>query len=408
MNKELLTTLENLEKQKGIDKEILMEAVEAALVSASKKQLGHFSNLCFSIDRKTGEIHAFATKKVTEDVSDPSREISLDEARQKDDTVNIGDECQVQIPPETFGRIAAQTAKQVVVQKIREAEREVIYKEFEGKQGDIVSGTVRRFEHGSVIIDIGRTEASLPHRERVPGEEFHIGQRIRAYVLEVHKGDIPAQIVVSRTHSGIVRKLFEMEVPEIDEGIVEIKAVAREPGIRSKVAVATLTEKVDPVGTCVGVRGSRIRNIVRELQEEKIDIVPWDETASSFITNALSPAKVVEVKIDESKKSADVTVGDDQLSLAIGKKGQNVRLAARLTGWKINVRTSAQMKAQKSAGELQDLPGVGMKLAWDLIQAGFNSMAGLASADVESLMSVPGIGEKKAKTLLETAKEKVQ
>lgn len=405
MNRELLTVLENLEREKGIDREVLIQAVEVALVSASKRQLGRYPDLSFSIDRKTGEIRAFTTKTVTVKVSDPSKEISLNEARQMDSDLNTGDNCQVGVPLEDFGRIAAQTAKQVVIQKIREAEREVIYKEFENRHGDIVSGTVRRFEQGNVIVDLGKTEAILPYRERVPGEEFRVGHRMRAYVIEVHKGDVPAQIVISRTHPGLVRKLFELEVPEINEGAVEIKLVAREPGERSKVAVASLTENVDPVGTCVGMRGSRIRNIVRELREEKIDIVPWDEDQPTFITNALSPAKVLEVRINESGKTADVIVGDDQLSLAIGKKGQNVRLAAKLTGWKINVRTGAQLKAEESAKDLQKLPGVGMKLAWDLIQAGFHSIAGLAKADVESLISVPGVGKKRAEKLLEVAKE---
>ena len=405
MNRELLTILENLEKEKGIDRDVLIEAVEVALVSASKRQLGRYPDLTFSIDHETGQIRAFAGKTVTEEVSDSSKEISLSEARKMDKSLNIGDDCQVEVPLENFGRIAAQTAKQVVIQKIREAERDVIYKEFENKQGDIVSGIVRRFEQGNVVVDIGKTEAILPHRERVPGEEFPIGHRMRAYVLEVHKGDIPAQIVISRTHPGLVRKLFQLEVPEIYEGVVEIKAVAREPGARSKVAVAALMENVDPVGTCVGVRGSRIRNIVRELLEEKIDIVPWDEDPPTFITNALRPAKVVEVRINERAKTADVIVGDDQLSLAIGRKGQNVRLAAKLTGWKINVRTGAQLKVEESARELEKLPGVGIKLAWDLVQAGFNSVAGLANADVESLTSVPGVGKKRAEKLLKVAKE---
>ncbi len=402
-----MTILEYLEKEKGIDRDVLIQAVEVALVSASKRQLGRYPDLTFSIDRKTGQIRAFATKTVTEKVSDSAKEISLSEAKQTDNDLNIGDECQVEVPPENFGRIAAQNAKQIVIQKIRQAEREAIYKEFENRLGDIVSGTVRRFEQGNVIVDLGKTEAILPYRERVPGEEFRVGHRLRGYVLEVHKGDIPAQVVISRTHPGLVRKLFQLEVPEIYEGAVEIKAVAREPGERSKVAVAALMENIDPVGTCVGVRGSRIRNIVRELLEEKIDIVPWDEDQPAFITNALRPAKVVEVRINEREKTADVIVGDDQLSLAIGKKGQNVRLAARLTGWKINVRTGAQLQAEQSSRELQKLPGVGMKVAWELVQAGFNSVAGLANADVESLMNVPGVGKKKAEKLLKIAKDEI-
>ena len=400
-----MTILETLEREKGIDREVLMQATEVALVSAGKRQLGRYPDLKFSIDRKSGEICAFVSKTVTENVSNLSKEISLSDAKKIDDNLNIGDSCEVEIPLADFGRIAAQAAKQVVTQKIREAERDVIYKEFENKRGDIVSGTVRRFEQGNVIVDLGKAEAVLPHRERVPDEEFRVGHRMRAYVIEVHKGDVPTPVVISRTHPGLVRKLFELEVPEIYDGVVEIKALVREPGERSKIAVATLTENVDPVGTCVGIRGSRIRNIVRELREEKIDIVPWDKNISAFITNALRPAKVVDVRMDEREKTADVTVGDDQLSLAIGKKGQNVRLAARLTGWKINVRTGAQLKAEDSAKLLQKLPGVGMKLAWDLVQAGFNSIDGLASADVESLMSVQGVGEKRAEKLIQAAKQ---
>ncbi len=405
MNGELLTVLESLGKEKGIDEEVLIKALEVALISASRKQLGHHSELSFSIDRETGQIRVFTVKEVCEKVSNPARQIDLNEARKIDSNLNAGDQCQVEVPLKSLGRVVAQAAKQVVTQKIREAEREVIYREFEGKRGDIVNGIVNRFEQKDVIMEIGRAEAILPSKERVAGEEFQIGQRVRAYIVEVNKGEKSAQIVVSRTHPGLVKRLFELEIPEISEGAIEIKAVAREPGERSKVAVKTLTENVDPVGACVGMRGSRIKNIVRELHDEKIDIVPWEEDISPFIINALSPAKVVAVKTNDKEKSADVTVGDDQLSLAIGRKGQNVRLAARLTGWKINVRTETQFKAQASARDLQKLPGVGMKLAWDLVQAGFNSIEGLANADIESLVAVPGVGEKTAKKLLKTSKE---
>ena len=404
MNGDLFRVLEGLEKERGIDREVLIKAVESALASASRRRFGRYSDLTFSIDRETGKIRVFTSKVVTESVSNPSKEIELGEARQIESTLNAGDTAKVEIPLENLGRIAAKMAKQVVTQKIREAEREVIYNEFKDKIGDVISGTVRRFEHGNVIMELGRTEVVLPSRERVSEEDFHIGQRVRAYILEVRREDAPVQVVVSRTHPGFVKKLFELEVPEIYEGAIEIKGVAREPGERSKVAVATLMENVDPVGACVGVRGSRIRNIVRELGEEKVDIVPWNENISVFITNALSPAKVLEVRVNESVKSADVIVGDDQLSLAIGKRGQNVRLAAKLAGWKINVRTSAQLKVEESAVELQKLQGVGMKLAWDLVRAGFNSIEGLANADVESLMTVPGVGEKTAKKLIKVAK----
>lgn len=405
MNEEFITVLESLGKEKGIDREVLIQAVETALVSASRKQLGHYSKLSFSIDRKTWQIHAFITKEVCEKVSNPAKQIELSEAIKIDSSLNTGDQCQIEIPIESFGRVVAQTAKHVVMQKICEAERDVIYREFESRRGEIVSGVVNRFEQKNVIMEIGRAEAVLPSRERVAGEEFQIGQHIRAYIIEVNKGEMPAQIVVSRTHPGFVKKLFELEIPEISEGTIEVKALAREPGERSKIAVRALMENVDPIGACVGMRGSRIRNIVRELHDEKIDIVQWDENISSFITSALSPAKVVAVRTNDKEKSADVTVGDDQLSLAIGRKGQNVRLAARLTGWKINVRTKTQFKAEESARDMQKLPGIGMKLAWDLVQAGFNSIEGLASADTESLMAVPGVGEKTAEKLIEAAKK---
>lgn len=339
---EFLTTLRELGKEKGIEEEVLFEAIEAALISAYKRNFGSAQNVRVTLSRETGHYHVYAIKTVVEDPEDEITEISLAQARTIKPDYEVGDVIEIEVTPANFGRIAAQTAKQVVVQRIREAERGIIYEEFMSREGDILTGLVQRVENHNVYIDLGKTEAVLTPAEQIPGETYNYGDRIKAYVVEVKKTNKGPQIVVSRTHPGLLKRLFELEVPEIHEGIVEIKSVAREPGNRSKIAVYSAEPSVDPVGSCVGHRGMRVQGIVDELGSEKIDIVKWNADPAKFIANALSPAKVVSVAVNEAEKVSRVVVPDYQLSLAIGKEGQNARLAAKLTGWKIDIKSESQ------------------------------------------------------------------
>lgn len=353
-----MRALEQLEEEKGISREVIIEALEAALLSAYKKNFGQGAqNVRIEVDRETGEIRAYQIRTVVEEVTDPNTQIALEEARVWDPTARVGDVVEVEVTPQGFGRIAAQTAKQVVVQRLREAERELVYKEFRDREGDIVTGIVQRIEKKNVYIDLGRIEAVLPPTEQIPRETYRQGQRIKAYVVEVRsvsRGG--AQIVVSRTHPGLIKRLFELEVPEIVEGIVEIKAIAREAGGRTKIAVASRDRNVDAVGACVGPKGSRVQAIVDELHGEKIDIVPWSPDPVAFVANALSPAKVTNVEIDEETKTAYVIVPDNQLSLAIGREGQNARLAAKLTGWRIDIKSESQVKEIEAKKIFAELP----------------------------------------------------
>jgi len=388
MSQELLAILDQMEREKGIKKEVLIEAVESALVSAARRTLNikPDEELKIELDRNTGKIRAF---------------------RNKEEITSID-----------FGRIAASTARQVIIQKIREAEKDVVFNEFQGKVGEIVSGTVYRFDKGNIIVDLlGKTEGILLKREQSPKEEFRQGQRICTYVVEVKKDTRGPQIILSRTHPNLLKKLFDLEIPEIYEGIVEIKSIAREPGARSKIAVWSKNEKVDSVGACVGMRGNRIRNIVNELQGEKIDIVRYSDDIREYIKAALSPAKVSEIKLDKDNLKAEVIVDDDQLSLAIGKHGQNVRLASRLIGWELDIRTKATAgvapkekeekieKEEKEIASLEQLSGVGEKTLQSLHEAGFKTMKDILQADIKDLMKIKGIGEKKAKKILSEAKQ---
>ncbi|KXG76927.1 hypothetical protein AN618_14100 [Fervidicola ferrireducens] len=339
MNIEFIEALDQIEKEKGISKEILLEAIEAALVSAYKKNYGTAQNVKINIDRATGEVKVFSQKTVKEEVKDPLLEISLVEAKKINPLVKIGDIISIEVTPQKFGRIAAQTAKQVVMQRIKEAERNIIYEEFAGRETDLVTGTIQRFDKKNVIIDLGKTEVILPPNEQIPTETYTPGDRIKVYILEVRKTTKGPVIVVSRSHPGLVKRLFELEVPEIYEGIVEIKSIAREAGSRTKVAVHSRDENVDPVGACVGPKGARVQAVVEELKGEKIDIIKWSKNAAEYISNALSPAKVLSVEVEEDSKIARVLVPEHQLSLAIGKEGQNARLAAKLTGWKIDIKS---------------------------------------------------------------------
>lgn len=341
MNGEFLLAIEEISKEKGISKEQLFNALDAALVSAYKKNYGsNNSNVKVLIDRETGAINVYSLKTVVEEVENDQMEIGLEDAKELNLKLQIGDVAEIKVIPKDFGRIAAQTAKHVVVQKIREAERGIIYDEFITRENELVTGLVQRKEKNSVYFDLGKTEAVLEAKEQVPGETYEINDRVKTYIVRVEKTTKGPQIILSRTHPGLVKRLFELEVPEIQDGVVEIKSVAREAGSRSKIAVYSYDENVDPVGACVGQKGQRVQVIVDELRGEKIDIIEWSEDPVEFVASALSPAKVIEVNINKEAKIAQVLVAENQLSLAIGREGQNARLAARLTGWKIDIKST--------------------------------------------------------------------
>ncbi|MBP7254510.1 MAG: transcription termination/antitermination protein NusA [Negativicutes bacterium] len=342
MNAEFMQAFEELGKEKGIAPEILFDAIEAALISAYKRNFGSAQNVRVSLDRITGEIHVFARKIVVTELTEQHLEVSLAEAKEIDPRYEENDIIEIEVTPKDFGRIAAQTAKQVVVQRIREAERGIIYDEFSNRESDILTGIVQRIEQKNVFIDLGKAEAILAPTEQIPFEQYKHGDRVKSYIIEVKKTTKGPQILVSRTHPGLLKRLFELEVPEIQDGIVEIKSVAREPGMRSKIAVYSRDEDIDPVGACVGHKGMRVQTIVDELKGEKIDIVKWSPDPVKYIANSLSPAKVVSVEVNEIEKISKVIVPDFQLSLAIGKEGQNARLAAKLTGWKIDIKSESQ------------------------------------------------------------------
>jgi transcription termination/antitermination protein NusA len=342
MNHELITVIDQICKEKGISKDVLLEAVESALVSAARRKFPENENIRVKVDPKNGKISIHLIYQVVTEVEEPGNQMTLEEAKELDPTAEIGGEVDILQDFEGYGRIAAQTAKQVIVQRVKEAERDIIVNEYSGRIGDLVNGIVMRQEKGNYIIDIGKTEAVLPMREQAPRESYKQGDRVRAYLLDVRTTNKGPQIVLSRSNPELVSKLFEMEVPEIYENIVQIKGAVREAGDRTKIAVQSKDSAVDPVGACVGMKGSRVQAVVRELRGEKIDIIPWTEDPIQFISKALSPATVEKVAVDEDEKSALVIVSDTQLSLAIGKKGQNVRLAAKLTGWKIDIYSESE------------------------------------------------------------------
>ncbi len=342
MNKELLSAIEYLSKEKGVTADVICDSLEAVLITAYKKEYDGNPNATVRLDRLTGDYSIVSPKTVVAEVADEENEISLEDVRAIDKGYEEGDEILVDVTPKNFGRIAAQAAKQVMIQRLREAERNIVYDEFYGRTDDIITGIIQRIEQKNVYIDLGKAEAVLPYSEQIPTEEYTVGQRIKCYVVEVRNSPKGAQIQLSRTHPGLLKRLFELEVPEIYDGVVELHSVAREPGKRSKIAVYSRDPNVDCVGACVGPKGARVQNIVMELQNEKIDIVKWDEDPAVYIANALSPAQVVSVTIDEDAKSSVVVVPDYQLSLAIGKAGQNARLAAKLTNWKIDIKSESQ------------------------------------------------------------------
>ncbi|MFN2339892.1 MAG: transcription termination factor NusA [Halanaerobium sp.] len=346
MNVEFIQALDDIEKEKGISKDVLLEAIETALVSAYKKDFGSKDNVRIEISAEAGEVKVFSRKEVVEEVENKNSEITLTEAENIDSKYTIGDIVEIEVTPANFGRIAAQTAKQVVMQRIREAERDVIFDRYKEKEDELITGTIQRFHNDNILIDMGKTEALLPPSEQIAGEKYEIGERIKLYVVEVSTTNKGPRILVSRTHPGLLKRLFEIEVPEIFQGLVEIKAVAREAGQRSKMAVSSSDSQVDPVGACVGPKGMRVQAVVDQLNNEKIDIVKWDENPEEFVANALNPAEVISVDINKSDKIAQVVVPDFQLSLAIGKEGQNARLAAKLTGWKVDIKKESEIEAE--------------------------------------------------------------
>ena len=344
-NKELIIALEELEKEKGIKKEYLLEAIETALVTAYKRNFDSLENVRVEMDHQTGATHVYAIKEVMEKANDEDTEISLKEAQKINPDLKEGDTVETEIVPRDFGRIAAQTAKQVIIQKLREVEREIVYNEFNERKGEIVSGLIQKADHNIVVMDLGKLEGVMPLKEQIPTEHYKVNDKIKGYVLDVEKGAKGApQVIVSRSHPDFVRKLLEFEIPEIYEGVIEIKSVSRDPGYRSKVAVYSPDQNIDPVGSCVGQKGVRIQNVINELNGEKIDVIEWNEDPSIYIASALLPAKILAVDIKEEEKFAQVVVPDDQLSLAIGKSGQNARLAARLTNWKIDIKSETQFR----------------------------------------------------------------
>ena len=362
MNREFIDALEQLEEEKHIEKGVLLEAIESALLAAYRRNYSttgniNVDNVRVDIDSETGDISVLSRLEVVEEVMDENREISLDDAREIDARYEIGDAIEFAVTPEDFGRIAAQTAKQVVVQRIREAERSKVYDDFKNRLYEIVTGVVHRKSGATLFVDLGHTEAILPPREQVPGERFEVNDRLKAYIMDVKHSLKGPQIYLSRSHPGLVKKLFELEVPELTDGTVEIKAIAREAGSRTKMTVYTEFENVDPVGSCVGSRGSRVQSVVNELDGEKIDVIPWSDEPEELIANVLSPAKVEDVFIvadNDEEKAALVVVPDYQLSLAIGKEGQNVRLAAKVSGWKIDIKSHSQYYQDEDADEIYD------------------------------------------------------
>ena len=405
----LMPVLEQIERDKGVKKEEILKMIESSLVSAYRKHYGKIMNVIASIDPETAEIKAFLVKKVVEEVQNPQEEISREEAKGLKLDATVGAEVQISVATEEFSRIAAQIAKQIIVQKIREVERTTLFDEFSGKEMSMASGSVHRYAERNLIIDLGRAEAILPVREQVRRERFNLGERLKVLVLKVDRGSRGPQILVSRAHPDIVKRLMELEVPEINEKIVEIVAVVRDPGFRSKVAVRSNNSKVDPVGTCVGVKGSRIRPVIDELRGERIDLIPWSMDPDKFVAQALSPAKTLSVNLHKDAKTAEVLVSNDMYTLAIGRNGQNVRLASQLTGWTIDVKSEFQKKEETAKNveaaqkELAHVEGVGPKTAEVLIKSGWITVQKLAGATVEQLTTLQGIGEKTAEKIIESA-----
>ncbi len=413
MISDLSRIIDQVGKDKGIDKGILIEALEQALLAAARKKFGPKQEIEAKYNEEAGEVELFQFKTVVKDVKNPPAEISLAEAKDLDAEAQIGDSLGTKIDVAEFGRIAAQTAKQVIIQRVKDAERENIFEDFKDRKEEVISGTVQRFERGSIIVNLGRAEAVVPQQELVPRETYKPGDRIRAYVLDVRKTPKGPQIILSRSNPNFLVKLFELEVPEISEGIVKIVNAAREPGTRAKIAVYSQDSEVDPVGACVGMRGSRVQAVVQELRGEKIDIIPWSDDPASFVCNALAPAEISKVVINPEAQSMEVIVEDDQLSLAIGRRGQNVRLAAKLTEWRIDIRSEPKAGpvapqldeiAARGLEKVDQIAGVGEKTAQLLNAAGYLTVVDVCQATAEQLSAIEGIGLKKAEKLIDAAR----
>ena len=399
MNADFLAVLEFWEREKGISRDVLVGAVQEALLSAAKKAVGPARELRVAIDPKNGDIQAFAKLIVSEKVISKHDQISVFDARRIKADAQVGEELEIEVTPTGFGRIASQYAKQALMQQLRRAEKALIFAEFKDRVGDIISGTVRRFDRSDVLVDLGKYEALLPNKERVPTEEYQVGERIRCFVKAVEQGPHGPEIILSRADPRFVIKLFQVEVSEINDGTIEIKGIAREPGFRTKLAVWTRDAKVDPVGACVGLRGQRVKNIVRELNNEKVDIIRWDANIRNFITNALSPATLKSFELDEPRKRARIIVSDDQLSLAIGKRGQNARLTSKLTGWQVDIEAEVvvahgfEEKVAEAVELLAAIEGITREQADALVHAGLTRLEDLLQAEESDLAEIPQIGD---------------
>jgi N utilization substance protein A len=405
MNADFLAVLEFWEREKGISRDVLVGAVQEAMLSAAKKAVGPARELRVEIDPKNGDIRAYAKLIVSEKVISKHDQISVFDSRRIKADAQIGEELEIEVTPAGFGRIASQYAKQALMQHIRRAEKALIFTEFKDRVGDIISGTVRRFDRSDVLVDLGKYEALLPNKERVPTEEYQIGERIRCFVKAVEQGAHGPEIILSRADPRFVIKLFQVEVSEINDGTIEIKGIAREPGFRTKLAVWTRDAKVDPVGACVGLRGQRVKNIVRELNNEKVDIIRWDANIRAFITNALAPATLKTFELDEARKRARILVGEDQLSLAIGKRGQNARLTSKLTGWQVDIEAEVVVtrgfdeKVAEAVALLAAIEGISREQADALVHAGLTRLEDLLQAEESDLKDISQIGDQAAAVL---------
>ena len=398
--------VEQVSRDKGIDREVLIKALEEAMGSAARKKFGAKVDIEVQYNEESGEIEVFQFKDVAEEVTEPDIQISLEEGRKLDPECEVGDSLGTKMDTSTFGRIAAQSAKQVIIQKMKDAERDAVYSSFIARKGEIINGIVQRFDRNDIIVNLGHTEGILPSREQVPKETYRRGDRIRAYIMDVLYDTRGPQIVLSRTHPTFLINLFKTEVPEISEGIVTIMGAAREPGIRAKFAVTSNDSDIDPVGACVEMKGSRVQNVVQELRGEKIDIIPWHIDPAKFVCNALAPAEISRVIIDEENNAMEVIVPDEFLSIAIGKKGQNVRLASKLTKWHLDVISEARYSEDMREGydSLVALPGIGISLADALYEKGFYSAEELSKASIEDLIQIRGVAKGKATKLIEASK----
>ena len=407
MLNELDRILEEVRKDKDLDKQILIETLEAAMLKAAKNRYGHNADIEAHFNPEIGEVELFQFKNVVKEIKNPKSEISLEESKHLDPDAEVGDSLGLKLNTADFGRIAAQTAKQVIIQNIREAERENTYQNYKDRKGELVTGIVQRFDRGDIIVNMGRAEALLPAKEQVPKEHYRQRDRIKAFILDIKKTTKDPQIILSRTHIGFIIELFKTEVPEINEGIVTVKSISREAGIRTKIAVESSNPDVDPVGACVGSKGSRVQNIVQELKGEKIDIIPWSEDPAKFACSALAPAEIVEVILYNDRRAMEVIVPDNQTSLAIGKKGQNVRLAVKLTGWKIDIKSKseAEGESKNALEQLTHIQGIGETSAQTLFNEGYYTPVDIIKAKTEELLKLPGFGEKKVQHIKQAAED---